>query len=66
MEYSNTYTIQPKTYKMSESECEEKVEHKWISMGHVLTSNPPQYPEMCSVCGKKRIGHPQESMRYTY
>ncbi len=53
-------------YKMTEAECEEKVGHKWESTGQVLTSNPPQYPERCSVCGKGRIGHPQEPMRYTY
>jgi hypothetical protein len=55
-----------KDYKMTESECEENVGHKWQSTGIVLTSIPPQYFEVCSVCGKQRTRHPQEPMRYTY
>lgn len=61
-----SFQVEPGKPTMSEAECEAKVGHKWESTGMVLTSNPPQYPERCVVCGKGRIGHPQEPMRYTY
>ena len=57
---------QIRMYKMSQDECREKVGHKWESTGMVLTSNPPQYPEICSVCGAKRTGHPQPPLMYAY
>ena len=29
--------------------------HCWHETGFVLTTNPPQYPEVCCHCGEQRI-----------
>jgi hypothetical protein len=29
--------------------------HCWHETGVVLTSNPPQYPEVCCHCGEQRV-----------
>ena len=28
--------------------------HLWISADYILTSNPPQTPQICSMCGERR------------
>lgn len=50
--------------KITEEKCIEMGGHCFKSTGIVLTSIPPQYPEICKHCGKKRIGVPQKSMTY--
>jgi hypothetical protein len=49
---------------VSPEECERIGGHCFESDGRVLTSNPPQYPETCKHCGKRRVGVPQPSVRY--
>lgn len=58
-------TTKPIPQKVLDQVCAEKG-HVWESVGYVLTSNPPQYPEKCKICDKRRIGTPQEPMSYRY
>lgn len=52
------------TAPLTEDECVAAGGHCFESDGVTLLSYPPQYPETCKHCGKRRIGTPQESMRY--
>lgn len=45
-------------------QCAAQGGHCFVSEDQVLMSSPPQYPERCRHCGKRRIGVPQEPMRY--
>lgn len=49
---------------LTERQCVEFGGHCYQSTGQVLTSNPPQFPEVCKHCNKRRIGVQQEPMRY--
>lgn len=49
---------------LTEDECVAAGGHCFESTGEVLTSNPPQYPEACKHCGKRRIGTPRSPMEY--
>ena len=58
---------QPRTAgatQLTEEECVRNGGHCYVRSNVVLTSNPPQYPEKCRHCGKKRIAMRQEP--YTY
>jgi hypothetical protein len=52
-------------YPMSFEECVPQGGHCFEPTGFVLTSNPPQYPEVCKHCGARRTGRQQPSMSYT-
>lgn len=49
---------------LTEDECVKHGGHCFESTGEVLTSDPPQYPETCKHCGKRRIGTPRSPMEY--
>lgn len=49
---------------VTEKECLEFGGHCFESTGEILTSNPPQYPEVCKHCNKRRVGILQELMKY--
>ena len=50
--------------RITEEECERIGGHCFERTGLTLTSNPPQYPEVCKHCGKRRVAIPQASFRY--
>ena len=52
--------------KITEKQCIEMGGHCFESTNQVLTSNPPQFPEICKHCYKKRIGQEQPRMKYYY
>jgi hypothetical protein len=49
----------------AEQECILRGGHCFERTGLVLMSNPPQYPECCKHCGKKRIATPRDPWEYT-
>lgn len=49
---------------MTKEECVAMGGHCWQRTDMVLDSLPPQYPEYCKHCPARRIGIPQEPMRY--
>lgn len=49
---------------LTEDECVAVGGHCFESDGITLTSNPPQYPETCKHCGKRRIATPRHPMEY--
>lgn len=53
------------TQELLKQVCAEKG-HSWQSDGRILTSNPPQYPETCKICGAHRVGVPNEPLSYYY
>lgn len=52
-------------YPVDFEDCEEQGGHCFAPTGMVLTSNPPQYPEVCKHCGATRTGMEQDLMSYT-
>lgn len=51
--------------RMTEQDCIDIGGHCFKSEDIILTTNPPQYPETCIHCGKRRIGTTQDPMSYT-
>lgn len=51
---------------MTEQECVEHGGHCFESTGQIRASNPPQYPEVCRHCHKRRVGTPRSPMEYRY
>ena len=47
-----------------EEQCVRRGGHCFERTGFVLTSNPPQYPETCKHCGKRRTATPREPFEY--
>lgn len=52
-------------FALSLEECEGVGGHCFTRTNIVLTSNPPQYPEVCKHCGATRTGRQQAPMSYT-
>lgn len=50
--------------KLSEEECLSIGGHCYKRENIVLTSDPPQYPETCRHCGKRRVAIPREPWEY--
>ena len=49
---------------LAEEECVRHGGHCFERDGVMLASNPPQYPETCKHCGKRRVAIPQEPFTY--
>lgn len=49
---------------MTEEECTDNGGHCFDATGEMLPTDPPQYPEVCKHCAKRRVGIPQPSMIY--
>ena len=47
-----------------EEQCVQRGGHCYEDTGLVLTSIPPQYPQVCKHCGKSRIATPREPFEY--
>jgi hypothetical protein len=52
-------------YPVKFEDCEKMGGHCFESTGFVLTSLPPQYPEVCKHCGARRTGQERSSRTYT-
>ena len=53
-----------KPQPMTEEDCVRHGGHCFERTGAALMSSPPQYPEVCKHCRKRRVAIPQESFRY--
>lgn len=49
---------------MSEADCVKHGGHCFEDTGTVLTSLPPQYPQECKHCRKRRVAVPREAFTY--
>lgn len=49
---------------LTEDECVANGGHCFDATGQVIDGTPPQYPEACRHCCKRRIGTPQAAMSY--
>jgi len=49
---------------LTEEECLSHGGHCFERTGITLSSIPPQYPEKCKHCGKKRVAIPCEPFKY--
>ena len=49
---------------LTEEECARHGGHCFERTGAMLSSNPPQYPEVCKHCGKGRVAIPREPFEY--
>jgi hypothetical protein len=50
--------------RITQDECALIHGHCFESTGLIHATNPPQYPEVCKHCGKRRVGVPREPMTY--
>jgi hypothetical protein len=50
--------------KLSEEECLSIGGHCFKRENIVYSSNPPQYPETCRHCGKRRVAIPRDPFEY--
>jgi hypothetical protein len=58
--------LKPQAAHITPEECEAMGGHCFVGTGFTYATNPPMYPQECKHCGKKRVGTPQENMRWTY
>jgi len=49
---------------VTEEECVRAGGHCYERTGAMLTSSPPQFPEVCRHCRKGRVAIPQEPFEY--
>ncbi len=57
------YDLDAKKLQLTFEGCGAMGGHCWEGTG--ITSDPPQYPEVCKHCGATRTGTPRYPMEYT-
>lgn len=56
--------LRDKPQPMTEEDCTRHGGHCFEGTGEALQSSPPQYPEVCKHCQKRRVAVPREPFEY--